>query len=254
VDSYSSEEDQVKALKQWWERNATSILVGVGIALAVVFGTQWWQQRQQSLGDQAAHVYQQLLQSVEGAATDDVQRANARHLGGQLLEAGASSRFADNAHLLLARIAVESGDFAQAEEHLEAVMKRNPDTPQNALVARLYGLLGYAPDAHLGALARVRLARVQFAAGKLDEALATLGAAHDDDFLREREELRGDILYQRGDRDGALRAYRAAGSDPRASSLLLIKLHELERALAIPVAEKPHAAQETATQDAGVQP
>ena len=38
ADPYGNEDEQVRALKQWWDRNGASTLMGVGLALALVFG------------------------------------------------------------------------------------------------------------------------------------------------------------------------------------------------------------------------
>lgn len=35
---HRTEEEQVAALKQWWKDNGNSLIIGVGLALAVVFG------------------------------------------------------------------------------------------------------------------------------------------------------------------------------------------------------------------------
>ncbi|HMV71851.1 MAG TPA: tetratricopeptide repeat protein [Pseudomonadales bacterium] len=261
MDPYRTEEDQIRALKQWWEHNGSSTLFGLGLALAIVFGWQWWHQRQQSAGEQAAMLYQQLLQAVENSAEDEVQRTNARHLGGELLKIAAVSRLGDQTQLMLARIAVERDDFAEAQQHLEAVLDHNPDVVRGALATRVYGLFGRAPDPELGALARVRLARVQFAAGNADAALATLEAAGTDDFLWQRHELRGDILRQHGDRAAALQAYQAASAaaDVRVPPLLQMKLRELELEpdavqTAAPVATEAATTTETAPEDKGAQP
>lgn len=266
MDPYRTEEDQIRALKQWWEHNGTSTLAGIGLALVIVFGWQWWQQRHQSGGEQAAMLYQQLLQAVENSAEDEVQRANARHLGGELLKIAAASRLGDQTQLMLARIAVEKDDLAEAAQHLEAVLDRNPDVVRGALATRIYGLFGRAPDPELGALARVRLARVQFAAGSADKALATLEAAGTDDFLWQRHELRGDILRQRGDHAAALQAYQAASAaaDVRVPPLLQMKLRELELEpepepgeavqTAAPVTTEAAITTETAPEDKGAQP
>ena len=253
MDPYRTEEDQIRALKQWWEHNGSSTLIGVGLAMAILFGWQWWQQRQQSAAEQSSVLYQQLLQAVENSATDEVQRTTAEHLAGELLKIGAAPRLGDHAELILARVAVEKNDLATAGKHLEAVLERNPDTARGALAARLDALLGHASDAQLGALARVRLARVQFATGQPDEALATLDAAGGEDFQLQRNELRGDILVQRGERAGALQAYRAAvqAAGTRVSPLLQMKLRELELGETTP-AEAPAPA--PATTDTGVQP
>ncbi len=251
MDPYRTEEDQIRALKQWWESNGSSTLIGVGLAMAILFGWQWWQQRQQSAAEQASVLYQQLLQAVENSATDEVQRTTAEHLAGELLKIGSAPRLGDHAELILARIAVEKNDLAAAGTHLQAVLERNPDTARGGLATRLDALLGHARDAQLGALARVRLARVQFAAGQPDAALATLEAAGGDDFLLQRHELRGDILVQRGERADALEAYREAlaAAGNRVSPLLQMKLRELELGATTLV-----AAPAPATTDTGVQP
>jgi predicted negative regulator of RcsB-dependent stress response len=38
VDVYTTEDQQVEALKRWWKENAKSILLGVALGLAAVFG------------------------------------------------------------------------------------------------------------------------------------------------------------------------------------------------------------------------
>lgn len=234
MDPYESEEDQIRALKQWWADNGSSMLIGIGLAVAIVFGWQWWQQRQQSVAEQAAVLYQEMLQALENSTGDEVQRKTAEHLADELQKIGPAARLGDYALLVRARLTLEAGDLAASEQSLAAVLERNPDSQPARWLRRAYAALGRAPDPELGALVRVRLARVQFAAGKNDQALDTLAAATGDDFLLQRQELRGDILLQRGDHDGALQAYRAAvaASGGRVSPLLQMKLRELELAQA----------------------
>jgi len=256
VDPYGTEEDQIKALKQWWERNGSSTLIGIGLALALVFGWQWWQQRQLGAGEQAAATYLQLLQAVDAAATDPIQGTTAAHLAAQLKELNPGSRYADYASLMLARLHVEKNELIAAEGELRALLERQPDVARGALTTRIDRLLGRYADPQLGALARVRLARVLFALGRSDDALAVLDAAGTDDFAVEKLELRGDILARRNDTAGAITAYRAAveraGSreGATASRLLVLKLQELElgepAAGAAPAVVDPAAADATA--------
>ena len=127
MDPYGTEEDQIKALKQWWARNGSSTLIGVGLALALVFGWQWWQQRQQGASEQAAVTYQQLLQAVDAAATDPIQGTTAAHLATQLKELNPGSRYADYASLMLARLHVGKNELIAAETELRALLERQPD-------------------------------------------------------------------------------------------------------------------------------
>ncbi len=59
-------------------------------------------------------------------------------------------------------------------------------------------------------IARLRLARVQSAQGKYDDALATLKVEEPGEFAPRIADTRGDVLLAKGDRDGALREYLAA--------------------------------------------
>jgi predicted negative regulator of RcsB-dependent stress response len=211
---YSTEEEQVRALKQWWERNGASILIGAGLALAIVFGWQWWQQRTEQQAQVASVIYQQLTDAVRRSAEDPEQRATAEHLAGTLVEEHGSSRYAAYARLMLASLQVEAGELDRAGETLA-------------------GLLDSDPATDVAQVARLRLARVQFAAGDAAAALTTLDGAPPGSFAAQYEELRGDVLLSRDDVDGALAAYRAAEqatvrAGGVASGLLTVKLRGLE--------------------------
>ena len=58
----------------------------------------------------------------------------------------------------------------------------------------------------------LRLARVQAAQGKYDDALATLKVDDAGEFAPRIADARGDVLLAKGDRDGALKEYLAARS------------------------------------------
>ncbi len=102
-----------------------------------------------------------------------------------------SSPYADQADLLAARSLVETSELGKAVERLTRVMKDSRDE-QLHLVARL------------------RLARVQLAQGNPDIAMATLDGAAAGAFAARFDEVRGDVLYAKGDKPGALRAWRKA--------------------------------------------
>lgn len=239
ADPYHTEEDQIRAMKQWWERNGSSTLVSVGFTLAIVFGWQWWQQQRQSNAEEAAALYQQLQQAVELARDDEVQRTTAKHLGEQLLETQPSGRYGDYANLMLARLAAEVDDLATAEQQLRAVIARHPAEAPGALRARLDAFLGRETDPQLGTLARLRLARVLLAQSRPDEAAALLGPESGGDFEIERTELRGDILREKGDHAGALAAYERAmllAKESGSVRLLELKLEEQRLHQAAPAA------------------
>ena len=67
-----------------------------------------------------------------------------------------------------------------------------------------------AKDDELKMVARLRLARVQSAQGKYDDALATLKVESAGEFAPRIADTRGDVLLAKGDRAGALKEYLAA--------------------------------------------
>jgi len=90
---------------------------------------------------------------------------------------------------------------------------------------------------------RLRIARLQIEQNRLDDALATLNAVQPGAFASRYAEVRGDALLAKGDRNGALKAYReaqsaqagqAAATAPAAppgagSDLLTLKINALTR-------------------------
>jgi predicted negative regulator of RcsB-dependent stress response len=85
-----------------------------------------------------------------------------------------------------------------------------PNNPRARADERLQRVATSARDEYLRPIARLRLARVQAAQEQYDAALATLGTADMQEHEAARLEVRGDILFARGDREGALKEYLAA--------------------------------------------
>jgi predicted negative regulator of RcsB-dependent stress response len=122
-----------------------------------------------------------------------------------------ASAYSDQANLAVARVQAENQQFDLA-------------------AARLTQVIGSTRDHALALAARLRLARVQLSQGKPDEAIKTLDATEPGAFAARYAELRGDALLAKGDRDGALKQYRAArasGSDTVDAELLDLKISEL---------------------------
>jgi len=92
---------------------------------------------------------------------------------------------------MAARVHVEANELDKAAASLKSVMDK-------------------ADDNEVRFVARLRLARVQSAQGKYDEALATLKVDDAGEFTRRLADVRGDVLLAKGDREGALREYQVA--------------------------------------------
>src|SRR5262249_9075350 len=139
-------------LKAWLRSYIPWILGGIVVALGGLAAWNWYQDRQTRVGLDASAQYEQMMDALE---MSDVTRAKA--ISANLERDHPASPYVDQAHLVQARIAVEANDLAQADSLLRGVMDHSKDD-ELALVARL------------------RLARVQLAQNKPDDALATLSA------------------------------------------------------------------------------
>ena len=54
MDVYTTEEQQIEAIKKWWQTNGNSVLIGIALAIAAVLGYQTWNQNKQANSEAAA--------------------------------------------------------------------------------------------------------------------------------------------------------------------------------------------------------
>ena len=186
MDEYMTEHEQWEAAKQWLKAYGVWIVVGVTLGVLGITGWRWWQSHQESQALQASAKFEQILE-----AFDRGNRTQALMLMGELEREHPSSPYVDQANLVAARVAVESGELDRAARLLGTVMNNTRDR-------------------ELALVARVRLARVQLAQGKPDEALTTLNAVEPGAFAPRFHEVRGDVYYAKGDKVAALKEYQAA--------------------------------------------
>jgi predicted negative regulator of RcsB-dependent stress response len=185
VDTYTPD-DQVAQLKAWWKQYGKSLIAGVLIGALLLAGLTYWKQYRAKRAESASLLYEGLLA--------DFQQGK-----GEAIAAGATTLmqdydgtpYAGKAAQLLARQRFDAKDATGAREPLEWAMKnaREPGVEHSA---------------------RLRLVRLQLEAGELDAALALLAVKDMEGFESEYQELKGDVLLAKGDRDGARAAYQAA--------------------------------------------
>ncbi len=223
ADSYHSEEEQVEALKRWWQENGKSTVISIVVAIAAVMGWQGYQKQQQSALEAASSIYQNLLlaSSGENGVVTPEQTATANHLADTLKQDFSSSTYASFAALYKAKLAVGKGDLKAAESELRWVLEQS-DLPEIDMQATL------------------RLARVLAAQESFDEALALLEKA--DAVSAEAEEVRGDVFYARGDLESANLAYQKSqelflGIGAQPNSLLRMKIQQLKSEMEVITAD-----------------
>ncbi|QBF25280.1 tetratricopeptide repeat protein [Pseudomonas tructae] len=208
----STDDEQLVAMKDWWDRNGKPLVTGGLLALVVVFGWQAWQKYQTNQSQGASNLYQALLETTL-TPSGEPDKAKVAELSGKLKNEFGGSAYAQYASLFVAKVAVDSGKLDDAAAELKSVM----DKPA---------------DVTLGEIARQRLARVLAAQQKVEDALKLLDGDADKAFLASREELKGDLLVQLGRAGDAHAAYekaKAALSDDAAIGGLQLKLDDLAK-------------------------
>lgn len=206
-----TEEEQVEALKNWWNANGKSLIITVIVAIGGVYGWGAYQDHQLNQAETASVYFQQIVTNApEGQLSDD-QIAEIRRNSDKLRADFEDSTYAQLAALMVARVEVQEANLSAAANQLNWVISQQG-------------------DAEVNAIATVRLAKVLSAQGEYDKALELLVDA-EDAWQLSRLEARADILLAKGDTSGAKEAYTQASvmavSDGLSKPLLGLKLDNL---------------------------
>ena len=207
MEIYQSEDEQVEALRRWWNEYGRSVLAGLAIALLLAFGWRAWVSYRAGQSEKASAEYEQMLSAVQAGALEKADKIG-RHVVGEF----EATPYAPLASLYLAKIAVQRNELPGAEAHLRWALDN----------AKMPGVKDTA---------RLRLAHVLLAENKPKDALALLQGAKADAFEAAYAEAEGDVYVAMGERDKALAAYQRAltgyVSQPTKQSLLKMKMDDL---------------------------
>jgi len=205
---YETDEEKVEAIKKWLKENGFSIIAGVAIGLAGVFGWRAWVAHREAVSQQASTAFEELMTEADGPeATAALARAES------IRDGFSSTAYGSLADLMEARIKLKEGDAAGAEAALERVMSDPPDPA-------------------FGRIAALRLARILLDQGKLDRA-GEIAAKYADagSFAGDFAAIQGDIAAKQGRIDEARQAYeRAIAAGASMSQVLRLKLENLPSA------------------------
>ncbi|GAA0795398.1 YfgM family protein [Marinobacterium sediminicola] len=210
-----TEEEQLQALKAWWQENGKSLVLGVGLAIALVLGWQGWQSHQQQKAASASALYQNLTEAAQLQAmntADNAQYATAKHLTEQLKADFADTTYARYAGLVLAAMHVQQEEYAAAITELDWVLSASGEVDSIKRVATL------------------RKALVMQQQGAVEAAVELVKGLDAGTFEAEKQELLGDLYLSIGNVEQARTAYDAAllaaGGEAR-KPLLKIKRDDL---------------------------
>ncbi|MFM5042112.1 YfgM family protein [Aeromonas caviae] len=216
MEVYTTEEQQVEVIKNWWKENGTSVIAGTVIGLVGLFGWRYYNEMQQNNQEAASQAYNEMTAQL--AKGDDVALEQAK----SFITAHKGDAYAELAALQLAAAAVKAGKLDLAAEQLTQVAASGDDS--------------------IKPIAALRLARVLSDQGKADEALAQLGKINNDAFKAQVAEVRGDILQKQGKAEEARDAYQAAADAGGLQSSAELKLKMDDLALpAVTAGEAPDA-------------
>ncbi|TQI81727.1 putative negative regulator of RcsB-dependent stress response [Serratia fonticola] len=193
MEVYTTENEQVDALRRFFTENGKALAVGVVLGIGALVGWRYWQSHQNTSMMEASQSYEQASVALASGKADDVAAAE------KFIQANSNS-YGVFAALQLAKHFADQGDFAKAEQQL--------------VVAQ-----SHAKDDNLLASVNLRLARVQLQEKKLDEALKTLEGVKGEGWISLMQDVRGDVLLAKGDIAGAREAY-SKGIESNASQAL----------------------------------
>ncbi|OUS28598.1 hypothetical protein A9Q99_11310 [Gammaproteobacteria bacterium 45_16_T64] len=212
MDTYRTEEEQIEAIKRWWQTNGSNVLIGIGLAIFIVVGWQFWQDQKRATGEAASVIYSDLLDAAglsgkEASSDGKDNSATLVTLGEQLKADHDASEYAVFASLMLAKHYVNAGDAEKAESELRWAVDHNASQGVK-LVAQL------------------RLARVLALKGQLDDALSLIDSVDAGAQAAAFNEVKGDIYVRQEKFDEARAAYSKAlnSSDAKAGSKPIVKM------------------------------
>lgn len=201
-----TEEEQLEALKNWWKKNGTAIVLAVVAAIAGTVGWQTWNARQAAQNAEASRMYENLTDAVRVSMSGgEVGIESIHHLSEELKDKHARSGYAGFAALLMARVAVEAGDLNEAQAQLSWVIE-------------------HAREQDLRTLASIRKAQLLLTLEELEQARQLLRSVTPGAYASLWHEVMGDLHYLEGDAALARDAYLQAKSFLGGQSSVLIQL------------------------------
>lgn len=199
--------EQAEAVRTWLKQNASSIILGIVLGVALIGGWRWYDSRTLTHRAEAMLQFEELRKAEEASDADGVKK-----MAELLRDKYDDTPFAGLAALTQAEQALARGETEAATSALEwASRNANPESVR--------------------ALAATRLARVQLAGNSADATLKTVEPLRNGAYAALVEEIRGDALLSLGKRDEARAAYQEAltrlpaGAATR--SMVEMKLNEL---------------------------
>ncbi|HSW23658.1 MAG TPA: tetratricopeptide repeat protein [Burkholderiaceae bacterium] len=180
------EQEQVDALKAFWQQYGNLItwaLVAALLVYAGITGWQWWQREQST---HAGAMFDEFERALSAGDLDKTARVFA-----DLKERYPRTAYAQQAGMLAAKMQFDKGKADDARASLSWVIE-------------------HAIDGDYKSLGHLRLAALLLEAKQYDEALKQLDAVPAGPYAALAADRRGDVLLAQGKKDEARAAYQQA--------------------------------------------
>ena len=180
------EQEQLAAIKSWWQEYGNLVWLAVTAALLTVVAFQGWRYYRHTQTAAALTLYEQLERAQRAG-----EQKKAIDIAAQIVNGYRSTPYAVMAALMSAKTAAAGGDLAAAKTQLKWVMDNSRDDD-------------------IRDLARLRLAGVLLDEKNYSEALTLLDTKVGEGLVGLYAELKGDILAAQGKSAEARTSYQLA--------------------------------------------
>lgn len=181
-----TEEEQIEAIKKWWQRYGTLITVALSLFLLAISSYKYWAWHQNKIKVQASVAYEHLM-----VAFSNHDNKAVKSYANQLISEYGNTVYAHTARLALAKLYVTHNHLSKAQPLLTDVAD-------------------HAPVKALQQVARIRIARLLTAQKQYDAALTELTKIDEIAYMPVVNELRGDIYTATGQYQQAIGSYKQA--------------------------------------------
>ncbi|MGP1924736.1 MAG: YfgM family protein [Arsenophonus sp. NEOnobi-MAG3] len=204
MEIYTTENKKRDAIKRFFINNTKALVIGLAVGVSAIIGWNYWQSHQAHRLQESAQIFEKISSQLQTGSKQAL--ASAEQFANET-----NNIYGVLTNIELAKIALEKSDITGAEKAL--------------LMALTNAKLNDLKD-----LINIRLARVQLALNKTDQALITLTQVKDKGWSMIVEDIRGNILLKKGDITGAREAYfkgiKSTGTEIM-KTILKIKINNL---------------------------
>ena len=204
MEIYDTEEQQVEAIKDWWQQNGKSVIIAVALLLASIGGWKYYENHQKESQEAASTSYAEAISALNTTGV------KAESLVQSFIDSHASSQYAVLAAMQLAKVQVGAGHIDEGIAQLEWAQEHTKDEALLTLI-------------------RFREARLQAEQGDFSQATTLLNEIKAEGWQGRVLELKGDIAIRQGDKNAAYIAYTEAQQAKDASQTLPMKLDDLAK-------------------------